>query len=31
VDLQFKAAKEAGYGVSFTLLLPPRMPPKDEQ
>jgi hypothetical protein len=27
----FKAAKEAGYGVSFTPLLPPRMPPKDEQ
>jgi hypothetical protein len=28
---EFKAAKEAGYGVSFTPLLPPRMPPKDEQ
>jgi len=28
---EFKAGKEAGYGVSFTPLLPPRMPPKDEQ
>ena len=28
---EFKAAKEAGYGVAFTPLLPPRMPPKDEQ
>ena len=28
---EFKAAKEAGNGVSFTPLLPPRMPPKDEQ
>jgi hypothetical protein len=28
---EFKAAREAGYGVSFTPLLPPRMPPKDEQ
>ncbi len=28
---EFKAAKEAGYGVSFTPLLPPRMPPKDAQ
>jgi hypothetical protein len=28
---EFKAAGEAGYGVSFTPLLPPRMPPKDEQ
>ncbi|WP_315758986.1 MULTISPECIES: hypothetical protein [unclassified Bradyrhizobium] len=28
---EFKAAKNAGDGVSFTPLLPPRMPPKDEQ
>ncbi|MGJ4942931.1 hypothetical protein ACQR1W_20305 [Bradyrhizobium sp. HKCCYLS1011] len=28
---EFKAAKQAGDGVSFTPLLPPRMPPKDEQ
>jgi hypothetical protein len=28
---EFKAAQQAGYGVSFTPLLPPRMPPKDEQ
>ncbi|HEY7843785.1 MAG TPA: hypothetical protein VID30_08910 [Bradyrhizobium sp.] len=28
---EFKAAPKAGEGVSFTLLLPPRMPPKDEQ
>ncbi|WP_315737397.1 MULTISPECIES: hypothetical protein [unclassified Bradyrhizobium] len=28
---EFKAAKTAGDGVSFTPLLPPRMPPKDEQ
>ena len=28
---EFKAAPKAGEGVSFTPLLPPRMPPKDEQ
>ena len=28
---EFKAAARAGDGVSFTPLLPPRMPPKDEQ
>ena len=28
---EFKAAGGAGDGVSFTPLLPPRMPPKDEQ
>jgi hypothetical protein len=28
---EFKAAAGAGDGVSFTPLLPPRMPPKDEQ
>lgn len=28
---EFKAAAQAGDGVSFTPLLPPRMPPKDEQ
>ncbi|WP_315764621.1 MULTISPECIES: hypothetical protein [unclassified Bradyrhizobium] len=28
---EFKAAQQAGDGVSFTPLLPPRMPPKDEQ
>ncbi|WP_407155376.1 hypothetical protein [Bradyrhizobium sp. STM 3557] len=28
---EFKAAQRAGDGVSFTPLLPPRMPPKDEQ
>jgi hypothetical protein len=28
---EFKAASHAGDGVSFTPLLPPRMPPKDEQ
>ena len=28
---EFEAAQGAGYGVSFTPLLPPRMPPKDEQ
>jgi hypothetical protein len=28
---EFKAGTEAGNGVSFTPLLPPRMPPKDEQ
>jgi len=28
---EFKAAVQAGDGVSFTPLLPPRMPPKDEQ
>lgn len=28
---EFKAAQHAGDGVSFTPLLPPRMPPKDEQ
>ena len=28
---EFKAAQQAGYGVSFVPLLPPRMPPKDEQ
>jgi hypothetical protein len=28
---EFKAAQKAGDGVSFTPLLPPRMPPKDEQ
>ncbi len=28
---EFKAAEGAGYGVSFTPLLPPRMPSKDEQ
>ncbi len=28
---EFKAASGAGDGVSFTPLLPPRMPPKDEQ
>ena len=28
---EFKAAQGAGYGVSFTPLLPPRMPSKDEQ
>ncbi|MDU1694680.1 MAG: hypothetical protein E6848_34450, partial [Bradyrhizobium sp.] len=28
---EFKAALKAGDGVSFTPLLPPRMPPKDEQ
>jgi len=28
---EFKAAQQAGYGVSFAPLLPPRMPPKDEQ
>jgi hypothetical protein len=28
---EFKAAGAAGDGVSFTPLLPPRMPPKDEQ
>ena len=28
---EFKAALRAGDGVSFTPLLPPRMPPKDEQ
>ena len=28
---EFKAAPKAGDGVSFTPLLPPRMPPKDEQ
>ncbi|MGJ4887159.1 hypothetical protein ACQR0Z_24975 [Bradyrhizobium sp. HKCCYLS3077] len=27
---EFKAAQHAGDGVSFTPLLPPRMPPKDE-
>ena len=28
---EFKAAQHAGDGVSFTPLLPPRMPPKDEE
>jgi hypothetical protein len=28
---EFKAASQAGDGVSFSPLLPPRMPPKDEQ
>jgi hypothetical protein len=28
---EFKAAGGAGDGISFTPLLPPRMPPKDEQ
>ena len=28
---EFKAAAQGGDGVSFTPLLPPRMPPKDEQ
>ena len=28
---EFKAASHAGDGVSFAPLLPPRMPPKDEQ
>jgi hypothetical protein len=28
---EFKAAQQAGYGVSFAPLLPPRMPPKDQQ
>jgi hypothetical protein len=28
---EFKAGTQAGDGVSFTPLLPPRMPPKDEQ
>ena len=28
---EFKAAAQGGDGVSFTALLPPRMPPKDEQ
>ncbi len=28
---EFKPAQQAGYGVSFAPLLPPRMPPKDEQ
>ena len=28
---EFKAGVQAGDGVSFTPLLPPRMPPKDEQ
>jgi hypothetical protein len=28
---EFKAASQGGDGVSFTPLLPPRMPPKDEQ
>jgi hypothetical protein len=28
---EFKAAAHAGDGVSFSPLLPPRMPPKDEQ
>jgi hypothetical protein len=28
---EFKAAQRAGDGVSFTPLLPPRMPPKDEE
>lgn len=28
---EFRAAAQAGDGVSFTPLLPPRMPPKDEQ
>jgi hypothetical protein len=28
---EFKAGMQAGDGVSFTPLLPPRMPPKDEQ
>jgi hypothetical protein len=28
---EFKAAQHAGDGVAFTPLLPPRMPPKDEQ
>lgn len=28
---EFKAGTEAGNGVSFNPLLPPRMPPKDEQ
>ena len=28
---EFKAAAQAGDGVSFMPLLPPRMPPKDEQ
>jgi hypothetical protein len=28
---EFKAALQAGDGVSFTPLLPPRMPPKDQQ
>jgi hypothetical protein len=28
---EFKAPTESGQGVSFTPLLPPRMPPKDEQ
>jgi len=28
---EFKAAQKAGDGVAFTPLLPPRMPPKDEE
>jgi hypothetical protein len=28
---EFKAAQHAGDGVSFTPLLPPRMPPKDQE